>query len=144
MKPTGQPIVIEQLFNQNIEAVWNAITQLKQMKQWFFENIPSFKAEVGFKTQFNVQAPSSDFLHCWKIMEVIPNKKIVYRWKYENIAGEGAVTFELFEENNQTKLVLTNEGLESFLKEIPEFSRESCVGGWNYFIKQRLKEYLNY
>lgn len=136
------PIIVEQIFNQKIETVWNAITQLDYMKQWFFENIPNFKAEIGFETQFNVKAPSRDFLHQWKIIEVIPNKKIVYNWKYENISGEGKVTFELFEENNQTKLVLTNVGLESFPKEIPEFTRESCIAGWNYFIKQRLTEYL--
>lgn len=112
------------------------------MKQWFFENIPSFKAEVGFKTAFNVQAPSRDFLHQWEIIEVIPYKKIVYSWKYENISGEGIVTFELIEENNQTKLILTNEGLENFPQQYPEFARESCIEGWNYFIKQRLKEYL--
>lgn len=143
MKTYYNSIIIEQLFNQNIQTVWNAITQLDPMKQWFFENIPAFKAVVGFETQFNVQAPSRDFLHQWKIIEVIPNKKIVYRWKYENISGQGTVIFELFELENQTKLVLTNLGLESFPKEYPEFSRESCTNGWNYFIKQQLKEYLN-
>jgi uncharacterized protein YndB with AHSA1/START domain len=142
MKPNYKHIIVEQIFNQNIKTVWNAITQLDQMKQWFFENIPTFIAEVGFETQFNVKAPSRDFLHCWKITEVIPKKKIVYTWKYEGLTGEGTISFELFEENNQTKLVLTNEGLESFPQEISEFSRESCIAGWDYFIKQRLKEYL--
>lgn len=143
MKTNYNPIIVEQHFNQNSVTVWNAITQLNQMKQWFFENIPSFKAEVGFETQFNVQAPSRDFLHQWKIIEVIPFKKIVYNWKFDKILGEGTVTFELFEENHQTKLILTNEGLENFPQEYPEFTRESCIGGWNYFINQRLKEYLN-
>ncbi len=138
-----KPIIVEHYFIQKIETVWNAITQLDPMKQWFFDNIPSFKPLIGFETQFNVKAPSRDFLHRWKIIEVVPNKKIVYSWKYENINGEGTVTFELIEENHQTKLVLTNEGLESFPQDIPEFARESCVGGWNYFIKQRLKEYLD-
>lgn len=48
------------------------------MRQWFFENIESFKPEVGFETQFNVQAESRNFLHMWKIIEVVPMKKIVY------------------------------------------------------------------
>jgi uncharacterized protein YndB with AHSA1/START domain len=143
MKSISQPIIVEQIFDQNIETVWKAITQLHQMKQWFFENIPSFKPAIGFETQFNVKAPSRDFLHLWEIIEVIPTKKIVYQWKYENIAGEGIVSFELFDKNNQTKLVLTNEGLESFPQEYSEFTRENCIGGWNYFIKHRLKEYLN-
>lgn len=103
------PIIIEQVFNQNIQTVWNAITQLDQMKQWFFANIPAFEPKVEFETQFNVQAPSRDFLHQWKIIEVIPFKKIVYNWSYENITGQGNVTFELFELENQTKLVLSNK-----------------------------------
>lgn len=142
MKTNHKPVIVEQLFNQPIETVWNAITQLDQMKLWFFENIQSFEAVVGFETQFNVKAPSRDFLHCWKIIEVIPNQKIVYSWKYQNIKGEGTVTFEVFQENYQTKLILTNEGLESFPPSIPEFARESCIAGWNYFIQQRLTEYL--
>lgn len=33
--------------------------------------------------------------------------------------------------------------LESFPQNTPEFKRESCVGRWGYFIKHRLKNYLN-
>jgi hypothetical protein len=39
--------------------------------------------------------------------------------------------------------VLTVEVLEDFPDDIPEFRRESCIGGWNYFINHRLKEYLD-
>ncbi|NOQ28383.1 MAG: hypothetical protein GQ564_23720 [Bacteroidales bacterium] len=70
-------------------------------------------------------------------------KKIVYDWSYEGISGDAIVIFELFEQGNQTNLRLTNRGLESFPKDIPEFTRESCIEGWNYFIKNRLKEFLD-
>ena len=50
--------------------------------------------------------------------------------------------FELFKQNNITKLKLTHSMLESFDEDIPEFSRESCIEGWKFFIKKSLKEYL--
>ncbi|PLX15116.1 MAG: ATPase [Marinilabiliales bacterium] len=137
------PIIVEQAFNLSVIKVWNAITELNQMKQWFFGNIPDFKPELGFYTEFPVQSGERTFTHLWEITEIVPQKKIVYKWRYKEYEGEGKVIFELQEQGNQTILKLTNEGLETFPEEIPEFRRESCEGGWNYFIKERLKIYLN-
>jgi len=142
MSDTNEPIIIEQTFNTSIDSIWNAITKVDQMRGWFFENIESFKPEVGFETQFSVQTQDRSFLHIWKLTEVVPMKKIIYNWKYGGYSGDSFVMFELFEQENRTKLRLTHEGIESFPKNIPEFSRESCIEGWNYFIRNRLKEFL--
>lgn len=138
-----QPIIVEQKFNKTREQVWSAITELPQMQKWFFENIPEFLAEEGFETRFNVDAGEIQFMHLWKITEVIPLQKIVYDWRYDKLSGRGIVSFELFKEGEQILLRLTNFGLETFPKDIPEFSRDSCTGGWQYFINQRLNDYLN-
>lgn len=143
MNQLSNPIVVEQTFNTKVNKVWDAITKPDEMRQWFFNNIPSFEPKVGFKTEFIVQSESRSFEHLWKLIEVIPNRKIKYNWCYKNIKGEGFVTFELFTINEQTLLRLTNEGLESFPQDIPEFSRESCEAGWKYFIQQNLKSYLD-
>lgn len=112
------------------------------MVQWFFDNIPGFKPEVGFSTEFAVQSEERTFTHIWKIIEVIPNKKITYTWQYKEYAGESVSIFEIFEQDDNILLRVTCEGLESFPQEIPEFSRESCQGGWDYFTN-RLHLYLN-
>ena len=138
-----EPIIVEQHFEKTMNVVWKAITEPDQMIKWFFENIPDFKPEVGFKTQFNVQSGERNFLHLWEIIDVDQGKKIVYDWRYQEYPGIGKVTFELMEKDGQTILKLINEGLESFPKDIPEFTKESCVGGWTYFIKERLKTYLD-
>ena len=143
MKKTDEPVIVEQIFNTSIDKVWNAITELDQMTQWFFENIPSFKPEVGFETRFDVHVEDKIFPHLWKITEVIPMEKITYNWHYEGYAGDAYVTFELFELNDQTKLRLTNTVVESFSEDIPEFSRKMTIEGWSYFIKASLKEYLD-
>jgi len=142
MRINDEPVVVEQTYHTSIDAVWTAITEIDQMRQWYFENIPSFKPEVGFKTRFNVQSQGRDFLHIWQVTEVVPLKKIKYNWNYENYPGDSFVVFELFKENDETKLRLTAQVKESFPEDIPEFSRKSCVEGWTFFIKKRLREYL--
>ena len=42
------------------------------MRQWYFENIPAFKAEVGFETQFEIHNQGRIFPHRWKVTKVVP------------------------------------------------------------------------
>ncbi|KAA3613030.1 MAG: SRPBCC domain-containing protein [Calditrichaeota bacterium] len=142
MNTLNDPIIVEQVFNNSLKTVWDAITKLEQMIGWFFEDIESFKPEVGFKTQFNVNTGERDFLHLWEITEVDPQKKIVYNWKYKEYPGDSFVIFELFEQENGTMLRLIHTVTESFPQDIPEFTGDSCLGGWTYFIQNRLKNYL--
>ena len=142
MRSSDEPIVVEQTFNATIDTVWKAITQVDLMRQWYFDNIPSFRSEVGFETQFNVHSEGRDFLHMWRVTEVVPGKKIVYDWRFAESAGDASVAFELIKQDNLTSLRLTCTIRESFPEGIPEFTRESCIGGWEYFIKKSLKEYL--
>jgi len=80
----------------------------------------------------------------WEILEVIDYEKIVYDWRYEGMEGIGKITFNITKENNQTVLTLINEGLDSFPQnKYPEFTEESCYGGWNYFLNERLANYLS-
>ena len=142
MKSTDEPIIVEQHFNAPVREVWKAITEVNRMTRWFFENIEAFKPETGFETRFNVTTPNGDFLHLWKLTEVIPLKKITCNWKYEGYPGDSFVSFELFEKDNGAILRLTHEVTETFPQHIPEFTRESCTGGWNYFIGDRLSAFL--
>ena len=142
MKTTDDPIVVEQIFNSSVESVWNSITDINEMHKWYFENIPAFKPEVGFETQFNVQSEKRNFLHIWKVTEVEPLKMIKYSWEFEEYPGKSTSAFEILKENNQTKLRLTVEVMKDFPDDIPEFKRESCIAGWEYFLNGRLKEFL--
>lgn len=143
MIESDNPIVVEEIFQVSKEKLWRAITEPNQMKLWFFENIEAFKPKIGFKTKFVIENEGRIFPHVWIIKEAEPFKKITYNWKYEGYSGDSDVTFELIEQENGTRLKLTHQVLKSFPQNIPEFTRESCLGGWNYFIKQRLKDYLN-
>ncbi|MCK5032295.1 MAG: SRPBCC domain-containing protein [Calditrichia bacterium] len=143
MKINEKPIIVEQIFSASIDTVWKALTDINQMRLWYFENIPAFKPEVGFETQFSVQSGGRNFLHKWKVIEIIPQKKITYNWKYENYPGDSFVVFELLKQNELTKLRLTHQVQEDFPEDIPEFTRESGVEGWTFFIRKSLKEFLD-
>ena len=122
--------------------MWNAITHIDHMRQWYFEQIPAFKPEVGFTTQFNVQSQDRHFIHIWRVTEVIPLKKIKYNWRYENYPGDSFVTFELFQDVTQMKLKLICDIVKNFPNGIPEFTRESCYAGWNYLLNESLNNFL--
>jgi len=142
MKITIEPVVVNQTFHVSKDRLWNAITEKKQMKQWFFENIEAFEPKVGFETSFIVENEGRIFPHLWRITAVEPLRKISYNWQYEGYAGNSFVTFELSEYNKGSQLKLTHQVTESFPQDIPEFSRESCKEGWEWFINKRLKDYL--
>jgi uncharacterized protein YndB with AHSA1/START domain len=142
MKATDQPIIVEEFFDVSAEILWKALTELKQMKQWFFENIEAFEPRVGFKTRFVVENEGRVFPHLWKITEAEPLKKITYNWHYEGYKGNSFLTFEIIAHHKKTVLNVTHTVTEDFPQDIPEFKRERCGAGWNYFIQQRLKEYL--
>ncbi len=143
MNEALETIIVSQGFNAKAHTIWEAITRVDQMRLWFFDNITSFEPIVGFETKFNVLSGDRNFIHLWKITEVIPNKKIACNWKYDDIAGDSEVSFELIEDSDLTLLKLTHTILQPFPDNIPEFERNSGVAGWNYFIKDRLKSFLD-
>ena len=136
------PIVVEQIYNAPIAAIWKAITEKDQMRQWFFEPMSNFETEVGFETQFDVQVEGQNYAHQWKVTEVVSERKIAYDWRYAGVPGDSSVTWELSEAANGTKLTLTHAGIESFPQDDPVFSRESGQAGWGYFLHESLKAFL--
>lgn len=143
MKISDPPIIVEELINVKPDRVWEVLTQLNHMRKWFFEDIPDFKAEVGFNTDFVVSTEERSFDHRWKIIFVDVNRKLSYNWYYKGYSGDSNVHFELFPDKDKTLVRLTTEVLEDFPQHIPEFQRESCLGGWNYFIRQSLPKYIS-
>ncbi|MFL9483382.1 SRPBCC domain-containing protein [Chitinophagaceae bacterium LWZ2-11] len=136
----SEPFVIERTLNASVERVWKALTDKKQMKEWYFD-LSDFKPEVGFEFQFEGGSKEMTYLHLCKVIEVIPHKKLTYSWRYKDYAGNSFVTFELFPESDKTRLKLTHEGLESF-PPVKDFAKESFSKGWTHIIGTSLPTYL--
>lgn len=139
---TKQDVKIERVFDASIQKVWEALTNNEQMKQWYFK-LPEFKAEKGFEFRFyGGRKDGIQYLHVCQITEVIKEKKLAYSWRYEGYPGDTLVTFELFEEGNKTKLVLTHEGLETFDPANKDFAPGNFAEGWTSIVNVALKKYL--
>ena len=137
-----KPIVIERIYNAPVEKVWQALTDKKQMKEWYFD-LEEFKPQVGFEFRFYGQGHKGEqYLHLCRITEAVKNKKLAYTWKYEGFPGESLVTFELADAGGKTKLTLTHSGLHTFPADNPDFAIESFNGGWTEIIGTSLKKFV--
>ena len=142
MVSDARPIVVEQTYSASLDVVWSAITDSDHMRQWFFEEMQDLAAEPGFETEFSVECEGRHYVHLWKVTEVVAERRIGYDWCYGGCPGSSTVLWELSEQPSGTQLKLTHVGHESFPQDDPAFSRESCQGGWGYFLHDRLKAFL--
>lgn len=142
MKTSDKPVEVVEVFDTDIKNVWKALTNLEEMKQWYFDNIDSFEPVVGSESCFPVESGERTFTHLWKVTEVKKPVRLTYNWKYAEYEGDSFVSFILEEKDQKTFLTLRVEVVADFQDGIPEFNRESCLGGWEYFINRRLKAYL--
>lgn len=133
-------VTLERTFDAPVAAVWKALTDVNQMREWFFD-LKTFNPEPGFSFEFTVEHEGNVFEHLCQIQEVDPLRKIAYTWRYKGHPGNSLVTFELFPEGEKTRLKLTHEGLDSFPK-TPQFARENFNQGWTALIGTSLKEFL--
>ena len=136
----AEAIVIERTFNAPVAKVLKAITDVDEMRQWYFD-LKEFKPEVGFEFGFIVEHKGMTYHHLCQITEVIPQKKVAYTWRYKGHEGDSLVTFALVADGDKTRLKLTHEGLETFPK-TAAFARNNFVEGWTTLIGSSLKEFV--
>jgi uncharacterized protein YndB with AHSA1/START domain len=135
-----ETVAIERTFDAPVARVWKALTDVDQMREWYFD-LKEFKPEVGFEFGFVVEHEGNTYDHRCRITEVISQKKIAYTWRYEGHEGNSLVTIELFPEGEKTRLKLTHEGLETFPK-TAAFARENFEKGWTTIIGSELKQFV--
>jgi uncharacterized protein YndB with AHSA1/START domain len=136
----AEPVVVERVFNAPVTRVWKALTDVEQMREWYFD-LREFKAEVGFEFEFSVEHEGTTYHHLCRVTEVIPQKKIAYTWRYKGEPGDSLVTIELFAEGDKTRLKLTHTGIETFPK-TPAYARKNFEQGWTAIIGTELKQFV--
>jgi uncharacterized protein YndB with AHSA1/START domain len=136
----GGPLVIERVYDAPAALVWQAFTNRDKISLWSFK-MAEFRPEVGFEFEFYGEKNGVKYFHHCKIMEVIPEKKLAYTWRYLGHEGDSLVTFELFAEGAKTRLKLTHAGLETF-PQTADFARGNFLEGWTHILGSSLKEFL--
>jgi len=137
---SAKAIVIERTLNAPVAKVWQALTDVDQMRQWYFD-LKEFKPEVGFEFGFVVEHEGNTYDHRCKVTEAIPERKIAYTWRYKGEQGDSLVTVELFPDGNKTRLKLTHTGIETFPK-TPAYARKNFEAGWTTIIGTELKQFV--
>ena len=141
MKTNSGEVRVEKTYNAKIDRVWQALTDPALMKQWYFD-LPGFRPEVGYEFSFLAGDDTTKWLHLCKVTAVKPNKLIAYTWRYDGYGGDSLVTFELFDEGDKTRLVLTHTGLDTFPADVKAFDRKNFEIGWNAIIDTSLAKFL--
>ena len=136
-----ESVLVERTFDTPLAKVWSAISDNSELKEWYFD-IEEFEPKVGFTFDFLAGSEEKKFFHLCEVTEVEEEKKLAYTWRYDNYPGNSTVCWELKPVGEKTLLRLTHTGLETFAEAGPEFTRESFTEGWNYFMHDALKNYI--
>ena len=118
------------------DNVFKAIIDEKELQKWWVD-VPTLEQKVGGTLEFkflkeNSERLQKDYVVKGKILEIIPNKKLVYTWNpvdEPELAGS-VVTWTLQGDSNQTKVIVIHSGLENCK------SYDLLVEGWSYFISR--------
>jgi uncharacterized protein YndB with AHSA1/START domain len=137
---TAEAVVVERTFNAPVARVWKALTDVDQMREWYFD-LKEFKPQVGFEFDFVVEHEGNSYYHLCRVTEVVSQKRIAYSWRYKGAPGDSLVTIELFADGDETRLKLTHTGLETFPK-TPAYARKNFEQGWTAIIGTELKQFV--
>ena len=139
-KHLAEAIVLERTFDAPVGRVWTALTDVAQMREWYFD-LEEFKPQVGFEFEFIVEHEGNRYHHLCRVTDVVPEKKIAYTWRYKGQPGDSLVTFELSPEGEKTRLKLTHTGIETF-PSAPAYARKNFEAGWTAIVGSELKHFL--
>ena len=136
------PVIIETDFKVEPRKVWEAITVPEKMKAWYFD-VQNFELNVGNEFYF-YEPDGTKYLHACKIIEIVPNRKLVYLWRFPELSkGTSVLTWNIQPQGDGTRLTLTHEGIDSFSDGGENFSITNFEEGWSEILKTSLKEFLS-
>jgi len=136
----AEAVVIERTLNAPVASVWSALTDVDQMRQWYFD-LKEFKPDVGFEFEFIVEHEGMKYHHLCRVTEVSPQKRIAYTWRYKDEPGDSLVTFELFSQGENTRVKVTHTGIDTFPK-TPAYARKNFENGWTQLIGTELRQFV--
>lgn len=135
-----QDIVIDEVFPHAPETIWKALTSARLIARWLMPP-NGFEAIVGntFTYQTTPGGSWDGVIHC-RVLEVEPNRRLVYAWKggHADNVGYGApldtiVTWSLTPVEAGTRIRLVHAG---FVMPRNDSAYTSMSGGWKKVVRQ--------
>ena len=117
--------------------VFKALTDEKELAQWFPNQGAVLEARVGGAVEFNFLRPDGE-KHTMqgRVLEIIPGKKLSYSWSFAQDSNE-VVTWMLepMDGGGKTRVTLLHTGFKKPSQKDLE-SGMSLEAGWSHFISQ--------
>jgi uncharacterized protein YndB with AHSA1/START domain len=125
------------------EKVWECLVTPELLNQWFMNN--DFKPIVGHHFQFHSKPlPKMNWdgiVYC-EVLEVIPDKKLVYTWKGGPRPGviglDTILIWTLEPKNGGTEMVLEHKGFKGWKNYLASIFMEK---GWKKIAKRFVKRF---
>jgi uncharacterized protein YndB with AHSA1/START domain len=117
LKSDTQDIVVDEVFPHAPETIWKTLTTGELIGRWMMPPT-GFEPVEGKRFTFRTTpaGPWDGIIHC-QVLEVMPNKRLVYAWKggHEGNVGYGSrldtvVTWILSRVESGTRLRLVHSG----------------------------------
>ena len=134
-----EDIVIDDVFPHAPETLWKTLTSAELMGRWIMKPT-GFEAVEGNRFTFQTTPAGAwdGVIHC-QVLEVVPNRRLVYAWKGgdESNVGYGArldtvVTWSLTPVEAGTRLRLVHAG---FVSPTNDTAFKTMSGGWAKVVK---------
>ncbi len=123
------------------ERVWRAITDPKQMEQWFSPGTPWTLTALAVGGRLFVQGPDSE-LYVQVIESLDPPHQIVMRSQPEPPETPYITIYTLEEENGGTRLKLSYSGYEQLPDELRRKRLDQDGGGFSLML-ENLSAYVD-
>ncbi len=111
-----------------MEDVWRAFTSPSSMELWT-GYYADFKAEVGY--EFSLW--EGDITG--KILEVVPDEKLVEQWYFEGSEEDSVATLKFFQEKNKVQVELNHIN-------IPDEAYDNIIEGWVEYYLGAIKTFV--
>ena len=140
-KSDTQDIVVDEVLPHAPETIWKTLTTGELISRWIMMTSTGFEPVKGKHFTFQTKAAGAwdGTIHC-RVLEVIPNERLVYAWKsgHEGNVGYGSrldtvVTWTLFRVENGTRLRLVHSG---FVLPKNDTAFKNMSQGWEEVVRQ--------
>jgi len=139
-KAETHEIAIDEIFPHAPGPIWKALTTGALIERWITMPLTGFEAVAGNDFTFQTK-PAGNWdgvIHC-RVLEAVPNEKLVYSWKGGDASnvGYGApldtiVTWTLTPSKSGTRLRLVHSG---FVLPRNEGAYRNMGEGWKQIVK---------
>jgi len=126
----------EILIDAPVSRVWKHLTDPRKIAGWLMEN--DFEPRTG--KEFRMVCGDSGTVRC-KVLEIVPERKLVYSWAPAQVSVPTRVTITLEAEKNRTRLVLVHSGWDA----LPPSEQDAVRPfdqGWDEHLKTLVDQIL--